>query len=74
MYFKTDLSTQNKNTSGDPWPNSQETRAARGGGELLSNRSSSQHIGMFDYCLVSIAEDASTLSDVANESYVHAVS
>ena len=30
--------------------------------------------GVFDYCLVSIAKDASTLSDGTNESHVQVVS
>ena len=76
-YFMADLSTQDINTSSDPWPKSQETRAARCEKKEVSfcpPVAAANIQGMFDCCLVSIAEDASTLSDVANESQVHAVS
>ena len=70
-YFEADLSTQHENTSSDPWPKPQGTRAARCDKEDMSfcpPVAAANVQGMFDYCLVSIAEDASTLSDVANES------
>ena len=70
-YFGADLSTQDKNTSSNPWPKSQETQAARCDKKEMSfcpPVAAGNIQGMFDYCLVFIAEGASTLSDVANES------
>ena len=70
-YFEVDLSTQDENTSSDPWPKSQETQAATCNKNEVSfcpPVAAANIQGMFDYSLVSIAEDASTLSDVANES------
>ena len=65
------LYTQDENTSSDRWPKYQETRAAKCDKKEVSfcpPVAAANTQGMFDYCLVSIAEDASTLSDVANES------
>ena len=70
-YFEADLSMQDENTSSDSWPKSQETRAARCDKEGVSFRppiAAANIQGMFDYCFISIAEDASTLSHVENES------
>ena len=68
--FEADLSTQDENTTSDRWPKSQETRAARCDKEEVSFclPVAAFYIQcVFNYCLVYIAEDASTLSDVANE-------
>ena len=70
-YFEADLSTQDENTSSDPWLKHQETRAARCDKKEVSfcpPVAATNIQGMFVYRLASIAEDASTLSDVANES------
>ena len=70
-YFEADLSTQDENASSDPWPKPQETRAARCDKEEASfcTPVAAANIQvMFDYCLVSIDEDASTMSGVENES------
>ena len=53
-YFEVDLSTQDENTSSDPWPKSQETRAARCDKEEVSfcpPVAAANIQSIFDFCL-----------------------
>ena len=71
-YFEPDLSMRVEDTINDPWSESQEIRAARCDKKDVSfcppvaAANIQRMLGDDPDCLVSIAEDASTLSDVAN--------